>query len=192
MNSHRGWLAPSRARGAGASIGAVLLLLALTAGVVAATATRTKDPVADHPLVGAWIAVNDLDPSATPSEVVIDSDGTATLFTDEGPYVGVWQATGAMTAQATLVSTVSSGVATFRVDVTVGDDGDTFDGSYTFESACACGDTTGELGPGSVSGTRIILDPMGEPVAPLPTPEPGPSPSLEASPSGAPAPSSAP
>lgn len=192
MKVHRRWPAPSRARGAGASIGAVLLMLVLTAGVVAATVTRTKDPVAGHPLVGAWIAVNDLDPSATPSQVIIDSEGTAILFTDEAPYVGVWQATGATTAQATLVSTVAGGVATFRVDVTVADDGATFHGTYTFESACGCGDTTGELGPGSVSGTRITLDPMGEPVGPLPTANPGPSPSLDASPSGPPASSSAP
>lgn len=192
MDGNRRWPARPVARSAGTLLGTVLLTLMLAAGVVAATATRTKDPGGAHSLVGAWVAVNDLDPSAAPSDVIVHADGTATLFTSDGPYAGVWHPTDASNAEATFVSTVNGGVATFRVQVTVAGDGDTFHGTYTFESACGCGDSSGQLGPGSVSATRIILEPMGEPVAPLPTPEPGPSPSADTAPTDSPAPSSAP
>ena len=48
----------------------------------------------------------------------------------------------------------------------------------------AFGDPVGQLGPGEVTGQRIAVEPMGEPVGPIPEGEAAPSAAPEASPAG--------
>ena len=75
---------------------------------------------------------------------------------------------------------------------TVAEDGQSFAGTYTVElpagMAEALGAPVGQLGPGDVTGQRIAVEPMGEPVGPLLEeggPEPAASPPTpEASPAG--------
>lgn len=73
--------------------------------------------------------------------------------------------------------------------VTLAEDGQSFAGTYTVEMpagmAEAMGVPVGQLGPGEVTGQRIVVEPMGTPVGPLPQ-EGGPaqSPTPEASPAG--------
>lgn len=69
-----------------------------------------------------------------------------------------------------------NGVATFDIisgTVEVSEDGRTFIATYTVEfSEEADDDRTvpfGQLGPVTVTAERITVEPMGEPVAPLPT-----------------------
>jgi hypothetical protein len=68
------------------------------------------------------------------------------------------------------------GYATVRSSIEVGQDGQSFAGIYTFEPlagmAEAMGLPVGQLGPGEVTGQRIAVEPMGEPVGPLPEEEP--------------------
>ena len=56
------------------------------------------------------------------------------------------------------------------------EDGQRFAGTYTLEFPAvvtqAMGAPVDQLGPGSVTGQRIAVDPMGEPVGPLPREEP--------------------
>ena len=81
------------------------------------------------------------------------------------------------------------GYGTIRTSIEVAEDGQSFAGTYTIEfpaaMAEAMGAPVGQLGPGEVTGQRIAVEPMGEPVGPLSeegVPEEGASP--EASPAG--------
>ncbi len=81
------------------------------------------------------------------------------------------------------------GYVTVRASIEVAEDGQSFAGTYTIElpagMAEAMGAPVGQLGPGEVTGQRIAVEPMGEPVGPL-LAEGGPEqpPSPEASPAG--------
>ena len=55
---------------------------------------------------------------------------------------------------------------TIRATVEVAADGQTFTGDYTIEADFE-GAPPGEFGPGSVTGTRIVVEPMGTPVGSL-------------------------
>ena len=105
---------------------------------------------------------------------------------------GSWGATGDRTAAATFLVPLSDpeagfvGFFTIRTSIEVAEDGQSFAGTYTAEPpaamAEAMGAPVGQLGPGEVTGQRIAVEPMGEPVGPLPeepeevSPSPAPSP----------------
>jgi hypothetical protein len=63
-----------------------------------------------------------------------------------------------------------------RTSIEVAEDGQSFAGTYTVEPpaamAEAMGAPVGQLGPGAVTGQRIAVEPMGEPVGPIPAEEP--------------------
>ena len=61
------------------------------------------------------------------------------------------------------------GYATARASTEVAEDGQSFAGTYTIEPPAAMaegpwGIPVGQLGPGDVTGQRIVVEPMGEPV----------------------------
>ena len=61
------------------------------------------------------------------------------------------------------------GFFTIRASIEVAEDGQSFAGTYTFEPpaafAEAMGAPAGQLGPGEVTGQRVAVEPMGEPVS---------------------------
>ena len=103
----------------------------------------------------------------TPSITVFSNDGTL-IDIDDPPGAGVWAPTGESTADV-LIRT-DGGVV--RAAVEVAEDGQSFSGSFTVEFppavAEAVGMPAGEIGPAEVSGTRVNVEPMGDPVAPMP------------------------
>ncbi len=85
------------------------------------------------------------------------------------------------------------GYATIRTSIEVAEDGQSFAGTYTIEFPAGMAEALGlpvgqQVGPGAVTGQRIAVEPMGEPVGPLPEEggsEPAASPPTpEASPAG--------
>ena len=148
------------------------LMMALAVGMfgatVAAPAAAQDEGMADHPVVGAWdvlVAGDDTD-----GITVFSNDGTL-IDIDDPPGAGVWAPTGESTADVL----IRTGGGVVRAAVEVAEDGQSFSGSFTVEFppavAEAAGMPAGELGPSEVSGTRINVEPMGDPVAPLPGPE---------------------
>ena len=172
---------------AGARLWLVGLIAAALLSVAQAAIAQSpgSDEVDRHPIVGAWLVSDPLDAEAIPSTTVAHGDGTVVFFGADGPFSGVWESTSEDSVLITLVSTLADGVVTLRADVTVAADGESFTATYTVEPGCLCGETLGELGPGSVAGSRIHVEPPGEPVGPLTMEEPAasltPAPAPEAS-----------
>jgi hypothetical protein len=153
----------------------VLAIVALSPGV-----TAQEDGTAQHPVVGAWI----IDP--TPQDatdalelITIAPGGVAIPGGTESVGAGSWSSTGARSADVTLVSPAVHprggrflGFITGRVSLEVAEDGQSFSGTFTFEFPGPMreefGMPAGELGPGEVTGQRIAVEPMGEPVGPVP------------------------
>jgi len=162
---------------------AVLLLGALAfAGLrpaVAQDATPAAGAaaMAGHPLVGAWILDTDVDDPANPP--------TLALFTSDGIYqqadpdgsdgYGSWEATGPSSGAMTFVGqfplgedeSAGIGSTTVRAAIMVDAGGQTLTAEYTVGFVGIEGAPTGEVGPGRASGTRIVVEPMGTPVASL-------------------------
>ena len=157
----------------------VALLLATVAGAPGVSAQDTSE----HPAVGAWIVDSTPEDTTDPLELVtIAPGGIVTDAFEEGTGYGSWAATGDRTADATIVVPFNDpgcgcvlGSATIRTSVEVAEDGQSFAGTYTFEPpaemAEAMGIPAGQLGPGDVTGQRIAVEPMGEPVGPIPEEE---------------------
>jgi len=83
--------------------------------------------------------------------------------------VGAWAATGERMASVTIVfhevdealALESTSIA--RVTVEVSADGQGFTAPYTIEFVGPHGTASGELGPGTATGTRIVVEAMGTP-----------------------------
>jgi hypothetical protein len=153
------------------------VLVALLLATVASAPGVSAQDTADHPAVGAWII--ELSPGEEPPELVtIGPGGIIVNAGPEGAGYGAWAATGDRTADATFLFPLVDpeagflGYATVRTSIEVAEDGQSFAGTYTFEVppelAEAFGAPVGQLGPGEVTGQRIAVEPMGEPVAPIP------------------------
>ena len=152
------------------------LLLAATIAAPGVVAKDESTSMAGHPMVGTWL----IEPTtAEPPELFFASaDGIAASTSAEGTGYGSWVATGDRTADATvwfpLVDPEAGflGMATMRASVEASADGQSFAGTYTVEPPAAMAEAmgwpVGELGPGDVSGVRVMVEPMGEPVAPMP------------------------
>jgi hypothetical protein len=140
-----------------------------TLGTVAQEATPVVGPVGPHPIVGSWLADTDADdPSNPPALFTFHADGTYFQSEVDGVGVGAWVATGARTADLTIhsVSQDESGAVimfTVRASIEVASDGQSFTATYTLELTLPDGTSTGEYGPGTATGTRIAVEPMGEP-----------------------------
>ena len=153
------------------------LLLATTIAAPGVVAQDESTSMAGHPMVGTWLIA---DPTgAEPPELFFASaDGTAASTSAEGTGFGSWTATGDRTADATVWFPMVDpqagflGMATMRASVEASEDGQSFAGTYTVEPPAAMAEAmgwpVGELGPGDVSGVRVVVEPMGEPVAPMP------------------------
>jgi hypothetical protein len=163
-----------------------LVLTGLLVTLVAAPGVVAQDEsmsTAGHPMVGTWL----IEPTTgePPELFFAGADGIAASTSAEGTGFGSWTATGERTADATIRFPMVDpqagflGIATMRASVEVAEDGQSFAGTYTAEipaaMAEAMGWPVGELGPGDVSGVRVVVEPMGEPVAPMPEMEEAPA-----------------
>jgi len=175
------------------------MLFVFTAG---ASATERQRPMWQaHPLVGTWIVdANTDDTQDPPALLSIAADGTLRL-TDccNAPAAGVWAPSSIRTADATLLLPWSDedgfvGFNTVRADVVVSADGGSLTATYTMDIPDRAGGSSGQLGPASATGVRVLVEPMGTPIGPLtaPTPEeatvPQEEPALEEEASPEPAP----
>jgi hypothetical protein len=151
---------------------ATLLLATLaTAPGVSAQATD------EHPAVGAWLIDASPDDTTDPLELTtIAPGGIITVAAPDGTGYGSWAATGERSLDATFLSPQQDpecgclvGYGTIRTSVEVAADGQSFAGTYTIEFPAAMAEAMGlplgqQVGPGTVTGQRITVEPMGEPV----------------------------
>jgi hypothetical protein len=159
---------------------ALVSVLILSIGTLTALAAHSVVAQGDappflieHPLVGAWMLDPDRRDLGNLSQlVVVSADGTYHSTDAAGrDMVGTWQATGPRTATNTLVAFAPGEGGTFgdtvkvRGAVEVAADGQSFTATYTVESVGADGVGTGQFGPISASGKRIVVEPMGTPVS---------------------------
>jgi hypothetical protein len=151
----------------------VVLLIGLAAAGPRATAQEAS-PVAGttHPLVGTWLVDTDTEGDTDPPALFIFfADGAYLEYdAEEGGDVaaGRWQATGDQTADVTLVFVSVSdeagyeGMGKIRASIEVAADGESFTADYSFEFIDPSGEGSGEYGPGTATGTRLEVEPMGE------------------------------
>jgi hypothetical protein len=80
-------------------------------------------------------------------------------------------ATGATSAGLTVTEQnppdEGGGTITIRATIEVAPDGQSLTADFTVEVSGIEGMPTGEYGPGSVTGTRVVVEPMGTPVGSL-------------------------
>jgi hypothetical protein len=157
----------------GCSAAAVLLVGGLAVSTaVQATTPPTEEPAEGHPFVGAWIYTVDGFPEAFTVLLAIDADGTWIDTSPDGSTsIGSWEATGPNSFSLTFHSlslTEDGSVAflTIRSTGEVSEDGQSWTAEYTAELTGE-GLPPGEHGPGSATGTRINVEPMGAPVGPV-------------------------
>lgn len=145
------------------------ILLVATALGAAHVASAQNTGQANHPTVGAWTVHRDPElTTAGAEQLVLSADGTAF---DVGLYqatsVGVWEATGASTANVTLTAQVPDGPGKIvvRASITVAPDGRSFAGTFTSETIIDPAQhlTSGEIGPGKVMGERMSVQAPGTP-----------------------------
>jgi hypothetical protein len=176
-----------------------IALLALLLATLAAAPGVSAQAPAEHPAVGVWLTDGSPDDSTNPLDLTtIAPGGIATIALPDGTGYGPWAATGERSADATFLISQRDpeagfvGYATIRTSIEVAEDGQSFAGTYTIEFPAAMAEAMGltvgqQVGPGTVTGQRIAVEPMGEAV-PFPEeggPEPVESPPTpEASPAG--------
>ena len=151
-----------------------LLVFALLSGTVfvgaGGPATAQEVPHTDHPAVGTWLI--DLDPGDPNDETqmaVVSADGTLIeISASNGTAGGQWAPTGPSTVNATLYRlTDGPAYVVIRASLEIAADGNSFTGTFTQEMVFdpADGGTSGEIGPGTVAGTRVVAEGPGTPVA---------------------------
>ena len=161
----------------GCSAVAVLLVGGLgVSTAVQATTPPTEEPAESHPFVGAWIFTVDGFPEEFTELMAIHADGTLQeTATDGTTGIGSWEATGPDSFNLTFNSLSLTGdgsiegsfaMGTIRAAGEVSEDGQSFTAEFTLELTGE-GAPAGEFGPGSVTGTRINVEPMGTPAAPV-------------------------
>lgn len=155
----------------------VALLIALF--TLTPTAQAHDEGMGTHPAIGAWsIDAEPENPDNAPEYTVLGSDGSVINVNPEGgPAIGSWSASGDRTADLTMLAPMVDpeagflGMLTIRASVGVADDGQTFSGNYTLEFPAGPEGMLpppGEYGPAEVTGRRIAVELMGEPVGPWP------------------------
>ena len=141
-----------------------------------ATDLRAAPPTQDHPLVGAWLLTDGQDADSPAALVSFGADGIYrdTDVVDGRDSYGAWEATGPSSAAVTLVQPFpesddgdSEGLVKIRAVLEVSADSASFTGEYTLEVEGVAGVPAGEYVPGTVTGTRISVEPMGTPAGPL-------------------------
>jgi len=150
-------------------------------GFASATVAQDASATADSPAVGAWLLQDASDPTGAPFVAIIHSDGTYSQWDPQGASVGSWESTGPNTGAITITQigvdpeTGAFGSTAIRGTFETAADGESLTATYTVEFVGPDGSDTGQMGPGAVTGTRIAIEPMGTPVAPLTGPEPSPA-----------------
>jgi hypothetical protein len=159
------------------TISALAAVLLMATGVGAAGQFRERIGALGHPLVGTWVV--DIDTSMAedpPGLLTIQADGTLRLTSCcDAPGAGAWRPTTRRTADATLLLPYFDedgfvGHIIVRADVVLSIDGLTFTATYTQEIPDREGGATGQLGPSTAAGTRLLVEAIGDPVGPAPVP----------------------
>lgn len=143
----------------------------------------------DHPAVGTWLVESDLsDAEFTPRLVTLAADGTASFVSgQQTTALGAWESMDDTTAVLTFIA-VTNGPAYIEIRSTIdlASDAQSFTGTFTIEAVFdpAGGGTSGEIGPGTLTGTRITPTAPGTPTGSFEEFFPQPEGSPEASPVG--------
>jgi len=153
----------------------LLVVLASTAF----SADRQRPMSRVHPLVGTWVLdTNTQDTEDPPALVTIGADGTIRMSDCcSAPWAGVWAPTTLRTADATILIPWADDEGGFvgfnmaRADVVVSADGGSLTATYTMDIPDGEGGPSGQLGPVTAPGVRVVVEAMGEPVGPLPAAE---------------------
>ncbi|MBA2470495.1 MAG: hypothetical protein H0V37_13910 [Chloroflexia bacterium] len=123
---------------------------------------------ADHPARGAWTVTSDPgDTEFSPRLAILSADGSALFVSGyQTTGVGTWEPTGDTTAVVTFI-VVTDGPAqiVIRASLEIAPDGASFTGTFTNEFVFdpAGGGTSGEIGPGTLDGTRLMAEAPGTP-----------------------------
>lgn len=151
----------------------ILLLAIVTFGTLIGggrLATAQDASLANHPAKGSWAVASDPgDTDYSPRLAILSADGGAFFVSGEMlTGVGSWEPTGETTAAVTFV-VVTNGPAqvVIRAGIEVAPDGESFAGTFTNEFVFdpAGGGTSGEIGPGTLTGTRLAAEAPGTPSA---------------------------
>ncbi len=151
---------------------AIILLLAIvTIGSLVGgghLAIAQDSSPADHPARGSWNVASDPgDAEYSPRLVILSADGGAMFVSGYATTaIGAWEPAGESTADVTFtVVTDGPGQIVIRVSLEVAPDGQTFTGTFTNEIIVdpVGGITSGEIGPGTLSGTRMVAEAPGTP-----------------------------
>ena len=150
----------------------VVMLCGAFGASIAVAQEATPAAGGDHPVVGSWVLDTEPEnPTNAPTLAVFSADGVYFQVEPAGEVgtgtqvgVGSWETTGGTTADMTFLIIGSDGfMLTIRASLDAAD-GQSLTGTYTTEFVDPDGVSTGEVGPGEVEGTRITVEPQGEPV----------------------------
>ncbi len=150
---------------------AMVLVSAMAIALPSSTLAQGESSLAGHPLVGTWLIAEVKSPN-DPFMVIFMSDGVAIQNDGSGGVAfAVWEATGPSTANATFHTRLEDGDhvenITIRAAFEVSEDGNSLSATFTAQLVDANGEDYGELGPGEVTGKRMVVEPMGTPAGPL-------------------------
>jgi hypothetical protein len=158
--------------------------LSLVGGVIgtSAVASESTDPTVPsdaatdvHPVVGTWNLSDIADPEH-PFVVAFSADGNVVGVEEGVVSLGVWEATGPTSAALTItqpipadeLAGVEGASLTIRATFEVASDGLSLTADYTVETVGMDWMPAGaEWGPGHLTGTRVVVEPMGTPVGSL-------------------------
>lgn len=149
------------------SVASVIVLVTLLLAGGHFAAAQEINP-GDHPANGSWNVTTDPgDAEYSPRLVILSADGGAIFVSGyETTGVGAWEPTSETTAAVTFI-VVTDGPAQIvtRASIEVAPDGQAFTGTFTNEVVFdpAGGGTSGEIGPGTISGTRLVAEAPGTP-----------------------------
>jgi hypothetical protein len=151
-------------------VAVIVGLVAVRVGPEALAQAGTPTAMVGHPIVGAWLADNDVnDPENAPALLLFHDDGTfAQANPDGSDGFGTWEATGPNTATLTALfhdeddSGAFAGTVELHVAVEVAEAGDVLTGEFTLAFIAPDG-TSADMGSGMAEAERIVVQPMGTP-----------------------------
>lgn len=123
-----------------------------------------------HPLIGSWfVDIRPEDPDKPPELALLSADGGVVVTAVGGlSGVGVWGPVGERSGIVTFsVWLPDANRLVVRASAEVAPDGQSFRGPYTNEFFPPTGGSTGEVGPGMATATRMAVEAPGTPVASL-------------------------
>lgn len=126
-----------------------------------------------HPAAGVWLVESEPDLGEMGvRSLLLATDGSAGVVSSASPgltSLGAWKPTGDSTAHVTAYM-VTDGPAyiVLRMALEIGSDGQTLTGTFTLEMVfdpTSPDGSSGEIGPGSVTGTRVMVEGPGTPTS---------------------------